>query len=114
MIATTDHDGGIRELRLDRPPVNALSPDLVVALREAVLRAPEEGARALVLSGSNGRFSGGLDVVNLLAMDRAGIGRLWRDFYQLLLALAGSKIPIVAAMETQSTLRAVVDRLKRK
>jgi 3,2-trans-enoyl-CoA isomerase len=102
MIATTDHGGDVRELRLDRPPVNALSPDLVVALREAVTRAPQEGARALVLSGSNGRFSGGLDVVHLLATDRAGIGQLWRDFYQLLLALAGSKIPIAAAITGHS------------
>lgn len=102
MIVTTDHGGGIRELRLDRPPVNALNPDLVAALREAVHRAPREGARALVLSGSNGRFSGGLDVVHLLAIDRAGIRQLWHDFYDLLLALAGSKIPVAAAITGHS------------
>ena len=33
MILTIDH-GAIRELRLDRPPVNALSAELISALRK--------------------------------------------------------------------------------
>ncbi|HJY48589.1 MAG TPA: enoyl-CoA hydratase-related protein, partial [Stellaceae bacterium] len=61
MFLTTDH-GPIRELRLNRPPANALSLELIIALREAVEAAPRQGSRALILSGSPGRFSGGLDV----------------------------------------------------
>ncbi|MFP5288703.1 MAG: enoyl-CoA hydratase/isomerase family protein [Thermoanaerobaculia bacterium] len=101
MIVATDH-GAVRELRLDRPPVNALTPELVAALHEAVTRAPGEGARALVLSGSPGRFSGGLDVPILVDFDRPAMERLWQDFYRLLLAMAASPIPIAAAITGHS------------
>jgi Delta3-Delta2-enoyl-CoA isomerase len=91
VIITTDH-GQVRELRLDRPPANALTPELIVELREALTRAPEEGVRALVLSGRPGRFSGGLDVPYLLPLDREGMDRLWREFYRMLHALASSPV----------------------
>lgn len=81
MILTRDH-GAVRELQLDRPPANALSPELVDALAEAVRSAPREGARAVVLSGLPRRFSGGLDVPFLLTLDRAGIAAAWRGFYR--------------------------------
>jgi enoyl-CoA hydratase/carnithine racemase len=97
MIQTID-DGVIRELRLDRPPVNALSPELIGALKKAIQAAPGNGARALILSGSPGRFSGGLDVPLLLSLDRPAMATLWQEFYALLGAIAGSPIPIVAAI----------------
>ncbi len=97
MIQTIEH-GAVRELRLDRPPVNALSPDLIVALKNAVEAAPRDGARALILSGAPGRFSGGLDVPLLLGLDRPAMAALWRDFYALLAAIATSPIPIAAAI----------------
>ncbi|HET9228816.1 MAG TPA: enoyl-CoA hydratase/isomerase family protein [Thermoanaerobaculia bacterium] len=101
MIVTTDY-GAVRELRLNRPPVNAINPELVTALHDAVTRAPGEGARALVLSGSPGRYSGGLDVPLLVDFDRPAMERLWEDFYRLLLALAASPIPIAAAITGHS------------
>jgi len=97
MILATDH-GAIRELRLNRPPVNALNLELVAALRQAVEAAPQDGVRALVLSGAPGRFSAGLDVPLLLGLDRTAMAALWREFYALLKALARSPIPIVAAI----------------
>src|SRR5215213_10421674 len=42
MITTIDH-GPIRELRMSRPPANALNPELIAALGEAVASAPKEG-----------------------------------------------------------------------
>ena len=97
MIKKIDH-GAIRELQLDRPPANALSPDLILALRKAIQVAPGEDARALILSGAPGRFSGGLDVPLLLGLNRSAMADLWRDFYGLLGAIAGSTVPIVAAI----------------
>lgn len=97
MIQTLDH-GDVRELRLDRPPANALSPELIAALRATVDAAPGEGARALVLSGAPGLFSGGLDVPYLITLDRPAILNAWRGFYELLRALAASRIPIAAAI----------------
>jgi enoyl-CoA hydratase/carnithine racemase len=102
MILTVDH-GAVRELRLDRPPANALSPELIVALTRAIESAAPDGARALVLSGSPGRFSAGLDVPLLLTLDRPAIAALWRDLYELLGALALSPIPIAAAITGHAT-----------
>lgn len=97
MIQTIQH-GAVRELRLDRPPVNALSPELIVALRQAIQAAPGDGARAIVLSGAPGRFSGGLDVPLLLTLDRPAMAALWRAFYALLGAIASSPVPIASAI----------------
>jgi 3,2-trans-enoyl-CoA isomerase len=97
MILTIDH-GPVRELRLNRPPANALSPELIMALKQAVEAAPQEGVRGLVLSGSPGRFSGGLDVPLLLTLDRATMNAVWRDFYSLLRTLACCPVPLAAAI----------------
>jgi Delta3-Delta2-enoyl-CoA isomerase len=101
MIKTIEH-GAIRELRLDRPPVNALSPELILALKKAIQAAPGEGARALILSGSPGRFSGGLDIPVLLGLDRPAMADLWRNFYGLLGTIAASPVPIAAAITGHS------------
>jgi Delta3-Delta2-enoyl-CoA isomerase len=97
MILTFEH-GAVRELRLNRPPVNALAPELIAALLHLVQMAPQDGKRALVLSGSPGMFSAGLDVPLLLKLDRPAMDAVWRDFYALMDALASSPIPIAAAI----------------
>ena len=97
MLETIDH-GQIRELRLARPPANALNPALISALAESVEGAPAQGMRALVISGRPGMFSGGLDVPELLTLDRDGMLSTLRDFFRLMRTLAASKIPIVAAI----------------
>lgn len=97
MIQTFEHDA-IRELRLNRPPVNALSPELIAAFLQALEAAPQEDKRALVISGQPGMFSAGLDVPALLKLDRRSMNALWRDFYRLLGTIASSPIPIAAAI----------------
>jgi enoyl-CoA hydratase/carnithine racemase len=90
--------GEIRELQLNRPPANALSPELISALTRSVEAAQQDGARALVLSGRPGMFSAGLDIPLLLTLNRSDIAVLWRDFYELLHILSASPVPIVAAI----------------
>ena len=97
MITIIEH-GAIRELRLNRPPANALTPDLLSQLRHEVSNAPSQGVRALVLSGTPGMFSAGLDIPALLQLNRDQIADLWKKLYQALGALACSSIPICAAM----------------
>lgn len=97
MILTIEQ-GPVRELRLNRPPVNALTAELLRSLREAIDGASRGGVRALILSGSAGRFSGGLDVPLLLGLDRPAMAVLWRELYALIRAIACSPIPIAAAM----------------
>src|SRR5215469_17798893 len=97
MIDTIDH-GAVRELRLNRPPVNALAPELISAIMRAVDMAPQQGVRALVLSGSPGRFCGGLDVPLLLTLNHASITALWRDFYSMMCVLGTCQVPLAVAI----------------
>jgi enoyl-CoA hydratase/carnithine racemase len=90
--------GVIHEIRMNRPPVNALNPELLTALTSAVQNAPAKGARGLILSGSEKVFSGGLDVPYLMTLDRAGLGACWSQFFHAARALARSSVPVVAAI----------------
>ncbi len=94
--------GAILELRLQRPPVNALDPELTLALLEAVRAAPDEDTQALVLSGQPGMFSAGLDLFKLLELDRDAMHKFWRSFFELCAALACSPIPTAAAITGHS------------
>lgn len=98
MLEIQDHDRGVRELRLARPPANALDPELVAALAAAVAGAPAAGVRALVLSGRPGMYSAGLDVPALLALERPAMESFLGDFLALLRGLALSEIPVIAAI----------------
>ncbi|HEY2396754.1 MAG TPA: enoyl-CoA hydratase/isomerase family protein [Rudaea sp.] len=101
MLETIRHDAVV-ELRLARPPVNALDPHLVAALRSAIDAAPSQAARAIVMSGRPGMYSGGLDVPALLQLDQATLKQFLRDFFELCGAIACSPIPIVAAITGHS------------
>lgn len=94
--------GEIHELRLERPPVNALSPELLQLLASEVRTSPDRGARALVLSGGAGIFSGGLDVPILIQLDRQGFSCALEHFFDAIEALAASPIPVAAAITGHS------------
>ena len=81
MIEIVEH-GTIHEIRLQRPPVNALDPGLLGALVAALQAAPRNGARGIVLSGGGKVFSGGLDVPYLMAQDRDGLRACWSLFFE--------------------------------
>ena len=97
MLDIIVHDHGIREIRLARPPVNALNPELVSALDQALVTASNDGVEAVILSGRPGLFSAGLDVPELLQLDRDGMRDFWKRFFGLLATIACSPMPIVAA-----------------
>lgn len=90
--------GEVHELRLNRPPVNALSPDLLKFLAEEIRRSAEQGARAVVLSGREGMFSAGLDVPLLVELDRQEFGRFLVTFFDAIENLAASAVPVAAAI----------------
>lgn len=97
MIEVIRH-GPVHELRLARPPVNALNDELLGALIAAVEAAPNNGARGLVVSGGEKVFSGGMDVPYLMTLDRAGLKACWSRFFGAARALARSPVPVVAAI----------------
>jgi len=101
MLERTIH-GEILELRLDRPPANALSPELIETLIGAIEAAPAGGAAAIVLSGRPGMFTGGLDLPLLVTLDDAGMERAVRLFLEALRTLARCPVPIAAAITGHS------------
>lgn len=101
MIEVIEH-GRVRELRLARPPANALSPELLEQLCSMISQAPADGARALVLSGAQGLFTGGLDVPLLLTLDHDGMVRTLEFFFGTMEAVAVSEIPVAAAITGHS------------
>ena len=102
MLQVIEHEGAVRELRLARPPVNAMDPALIHEIRQQILRAPQDGARAIVLSGAPGLFTAGLDVPALLALERSALAAALGDFFGIFGALAHSPIPVVAAITGHS------------
>ena len=101
MIEHSQHDG-IHELRLARPPVNALDPALCRLLRDAMDRAVADGAQGIVLSGGPGVFSAGLDVPHLLGLDAVALRAAWEGFIDAARALAQSPVPVAAALNGHS------------
>lgn len=101
MLNLLVHDH-IHELRLARPPVNALDRELLLALRTAIDDSVRDGARGIVLSGAAGLFSAGVDIPALLACDRAGVREYWREFFALCACMAHAPIPLVAAVTGHS------------
>lgn len=101
MIETEDA-GGIRTLKLARPPVNALDRALLRQLEAEVAAAPAAGIRGLILTGGGGRFCAGLDLAELVSLDRRGLEDFLGVFFRCLRRLAESPLPIVAAINGHS------------
>jgi enoyl-CoA hydratase/carnithine racemase len=92
--------GGIRELRLARPPVNALNAELLRKIGEAVQSAAT--AHAIVISGQPGVFSAGLDVRAMLELDRDGVAAVFVELWRVSRVLACSPVPIVFGLTGHS------------
>jgi enoyl-CoA hydratase/carnithine racemase len=91
---------GIRELRLARPPVNALNAELLRKIVEGVQGAAT--AQALVITGQPGVFSGGLDVRAMLGLDREGVAAVFVELWRVSRVLACSPVPVVFGLTGHS------------
>ena len=100
MLEIINH-GKVREIRLTRPPVNALNTEMVELLTDSLREAATE-SHAVVLSGREHVFSAGLDVVELIQLGREGIRDFWSKFFDLLETIACSPVPIAAAITGHS------------
>ena len=97
MIEFIQHGQQI-ELRLNRPPVNALNPELLQALITALAQAQTADGRGIVLTGGAKVFSAGLDVPHLSKLSRTELAQAWSLFFAAAKAIAKSNKPIVAAI----------------
>ncbi|MDE2312778.1 MAG: enoyl-CoA hydratase/isomerase family protein [Elusimicrobia bacterium] len=93
-----DQDG-IRELRMNRPPSNALSRSLLDLIKEAAKAAGQDaGVRAVLLSSAIPKyFSSGLDVNEFSPGDARAQRELFTAMVSAHRALADCPKPVVAA-----------------
>lgn len=96
-----DTAGGIAHITLDRPEKrNALNPELIAAIKDALARAAADNdARVILLRGAGKDFCAGLDLTTLSdsddVMDHLAHARTLADVY---LAMRRHPKPIVAAV----------------
>ncbi|MBL8264382.1 MAG: enoyl-CoA hydratase/isomerase family protein [Xanthomonadaceae bacterium] len=103
-LIETQDVGAIRCIRMARPPVNALNPELCRALIAALETAYSDGVLGVVLAGNPKIFSAGLDVPYLVSLgdERRALLEAWQAFFGVARLLAESRIPVVAAITGHS------------
>ncbi len=101
-VRTEDRDQGVRILTLDRPPANAITPELLGDLAEALEQAgADDAVRAVVLAGAGRFFSGGLDLrggIDFQAAAATGGGDPFVALRDALLSLLAFPKPTVAML----------------
>ena len=99
MLEILEH-GNIRELRLARPPVNALNLELLRTLTAAVGAAQHDAA--LIISGQPGVFTAGLDVRALLELDHDAAMQVFIELWRVQRAIAISPVPVIFGLTGHS------------
>lgn len=99
-VAYTTSEGNlpVAVLRLDDGKANALSPAMLDALASALAEIDASDARALVLTGRSGFFSGGLDLKVLPKLPTAEKRAVLARLGEVLTTLFTFRAPTVAAV----------------
>ncbi len=98
MLDITEHEEDIIELCINRPPINLIDVDILRALRRSLADAKESGYRGIILSGTPGIFSSGIDIPSLINNERAIVREYWEQVFLLATEMAQSRLPIFAAI----------------
>lgn len=97
-------DSAVAVLRLDRPPVNALSLELIAEIGEVARWLGGQGGtgpdpvRAVVVHGGPKLFAAGADIKQMAGMDYQAMAQAAISMQQSFAALAGVPMPVVAAV----------------
>jgi enoyl-CoA hydratase/carnithine racemase len=104
-MLTIDHDDKVAVIRFERGVINALSPEFIQRIGEALdeVRSDDE-VRGVVLTGSNDKFfSIGFDLPEIFKLSRDGFGEFYRTFNRVCLKLYTLPKPTVAALTGHAT-----------
>ena len=96
MSATVEITNDIALIRMDDGKANAINFEMVAALN-AALDTADSKAKAIVLTGRDGRFSGGFDLNAFASLGADGVYKLLDAGAELLLRIYGGPLPVVAA-----------------
>lgn len=96
MSATIEITNDIALICMNDGKANAINFEMVDALNRA-LDTAEANAKAIVLAGREGRFSGGFDLNAFASLGADGVYKLLDAGAELLVRLYGGPLPVVAA-----------------
>ena len=93
----------IAVLSLNRGKSNAINAEMVAELNQMVKNIENDDSIAgLILTGKDGFFSAGLDLIELYNYDEETIKNFWIDFLNLVTRLVSFKKPMIAAISGHS------------
>jgi len=100
---TVDSATGVATLKMQRPPVNSLTLELLTEMCIAVDKLDSEKCRGLILgSGVKNIFSAGLDIGTMYQPDEPRLREFWRTLQEIWIKLYGSQMVTVAAISGHS------------
>ncbi|HSX54743.1 MAG TPA: enoyl-CoA hydratase-related protein [Sphingomonas sp.] len=92
-------DNGVATIRLNRPErLNAVTPDMLILLRNTLWRAADEGARAVLLTGEGRAFCSGADLAGRGDGPNDGGANVERFYNPVAEALSKIPVPVVTAV----------------
>ncbi len=90
-------------LSLKRGRSNAINAEMVAELQKMIKSInQDENIGGLIITGNNGFFTAGLDLIELFSYDEAQIKDFWHQFLQLIYLLTSFKKPLVFAISGHS------------
>ncbi len=93
----------IAVLQLDRGRTNAINAEMVAELSQMVRHVENDASIAgLIITGKEGFFSAGLDLIELYNYDEPAIRKFWTDFLDLVKTLVAFKKPMITAISGHS------------
>ena len=93
----------IAVLSLNRGRSNAINAEMVAELHQMVKNIENDDSIAgLILTGKDGFFSAGLDLIELYNYDEETIKNFWIDFLDLVTTFCSFKKPMIAAISGHS------------
>lgn len=94
-----DLTNGVATIRLNRPDrLNAVTPDMLILLRDTLWRAVDEGARAVLLTGEGRAFCSGADLAGRGDGPNDGGANVERFYNPVAEALSKIPVPVVTAV----------------
>ncbi|MFR9807312.1 enoyl-CoA hydratase/isomerase family protein [Pseudonocardia sp. RS010] len=99
-VEVSSSDDGVFVVRMANPPVNALAPELLDGLDEALDLAEKDGARVVVIASAVPRFfAAGADIKTMVDVDRDGFVAYGLRLRSTVERIAGLDRPTIAAVE---------------
>lgn len=91
-------EDGLAVLRIEAGKANAINPEFLAGLDRLLAEFEESDARAAVLTGYDGFFSAGLDLVQLECLERPAMKELMQSFERVMGRIFRCPRPVVAAI----------------